>query len=95
MNFKALTEEQRREYAELLFAPLESGTDIKDWARSFLDLELPLEITDPDSINDVCDTVSNLVTNLYQTSNKTANPWTSIVSRGFLFNTFNPGVCRV
>ena len=49
MNFKALTEDQRREYAELMFTPLQCAEDVKDWARSFLDLELPLEITDPDS----------------------------------------------
>src|ERR1019366_5367599 len=49
MNFKILTDDQKREYAELMFTPLESSEQIKDWARSFLDLELPLEITDPDS----------------------------------------------
>ena len=49
MNFKSLTEEQRKEFAELMFTPLESASDVKDWARSFLDLELPLEQTDPDS----------------------------------------------
>lgn len=49
MNFKSLTDDQKREMAELMFAPLECAEDVKDWARSFLDLELPLEITDPDS----------------------------------------------
>lgn len=49
MNFKALTEDQRKEMADLMFTPLQSSSEVKDWARTFLDLELPLEITDPDS----------------------------------------------
>src|ERR1035438_4698512 len=49
MNFKTLTDDQRKEMAELMFAPLNSAEEVKDWARMFLDLELPLEITDPDS----------------------------------------------
>lgn len=49
MNFKSLTEDQRREMSELMFTPLQSSTEVKDWARTFLDLELPLEQTDPDS----------------------------------------------
>lgn len=32
-----------------MFTPLQSSSEVKDWARTFLDLELPLEITDPDS----------------------------------------------
>ena len=48
-DFKSLTDDQKREMAELMFTPLERAEEIKDWARSFLDLELPLEITDPDS----------------------------------------------
>ena len=49
MNFKSLTDDQKREYAELMFSPLNDASEVKDWARSFLDLELPLEQTDPDS----------------------------------------------
>lgn len=35
--------------ADLMFAHLTCAEDVKNWARTFLDLELPLEITDPDS----------------------------------------------
>lgn len=49
MDFKALTDDQKMEMAELMFTPLICADDVKDWARMFLDLELPLEITDPDS----------------------------------------------
>lgn len=57
MNFKSLTPEQQKEYAELMFEPLQCAGDIKDWARSFLDLELPLEITDPGSTSSPLDAI--------------------------------------
>src|ERR1700676_1311742 len=57
MDFKTLTDEQKKEMAELMLTPLSSGQEIKDWARSFLDLELPLEITDPDSTSSPLDAI--------------------------------------
>lgn len=57
MDFKSLTDDQKKEFAELLFMPLESSEEIKDWARSFLDLELPLEITDPGSTSSPLDAI--------------------------------------
>ena len=57
MDFKSLTDDQKREMAELMFTPLERADDIKDWARSFLDLELPLEITDPGSTSSPLDAI--------------------------------------
>lgn len=57
VDFKALTTDQKKEFGELMFAPLECAEDVKDWARSFLDLELPLEITDPDSTSSPLDSI--------------------------------------
>src|ERR1035437_7460694 len=57
MDFKSLTDDQKKEFAEMMFSPLESSEDIKDWARSFLDLELPLEITDPGSTSSPLDSI--------------------------------------
>jgi len=57
MDFKALTEEQKKEYADMMFEPLTCAQDIKDWARAFLDLELPLEITDPGSSSSPLDAI--------------------------------------
>ena len=57
MDFKVLTDDQKREYAELMFTPLESAEEVKDWARSVLDLELPLEITDPGSTSSPLDAI--------------------------------------
>jgi len=57
MDFKSLTDDQKIEMAELMFTPLECADDIKDWARMFLDLELPLEITDPGSTSSPLDAI--------------------------------------
>lgn len=57
MNFKDLTDDQKKEMAELMFEPLNSAEEVKDWARMFLDLELPLEITDPDSTSSPLDSI--------------------------------------
>jgi hypothetical protein len=57
MDFKALTEGQKKDYADMMFEPLTCAQDIKDWARAFLDLELPLEITDPDSTSSPLDAI--------------------------------------
>lgn len=57
VDFRNLTEDQKKEMAEIMLTPLNSSEDIKDWARSFLDLELPLEITDADSNSSPLDAI--------------------------------------
>lgn len=57
MDFKSLTDDQKKEMADLMFEPLTCADDIKDWARMFLDLELPLEITDPGSTSSPLDAI--------------------------------------
>lgn len=49
MNFKDLPERELAQITELMFQKLSSAQEVKDWARFYLDLEIPLEITDPDS----------------------------------------------
>ena len=57
MNFSELTEQEKLKYAELLFSPLSSAQEVKNWAFSFLGLELPLEIVDPDSNSSPLDAI--------------------------------------
>lgn len=57
MQFAAMTNEEKKTHCEMLFAPLESSVKLKDWVRLFLGLELPLEITDPDSTSSPLDAV--------------------------------------
>ena len=57
MNFKALTEDQKMEMADLMFTPLNSSEEVRDWVKSFLDPELPLDITDPGSTSSPLDAI--------------------------------------
>lgn len=57
MQFATLSNEEKKKYCEMLFAPLESSQRLKDWVRGFLGLELPLEITDPDSTSSPLDAI--------------------------------------
>lgn len=57
MRFDELSNQKKDELCEMLFAPLESAERLKDWVRAFLGLELPLEITDPDSTSSPLDAV--------------------------------------
>lgn len=57
MRFENLTNQEKDHYCEMLFAPLDSSQRLKDWVRAFLGLELPLEITDPDSTSSPLDAV--------------------------------------
>lgn len=57
MDFRLSTDEEKKKYCELLFAPLSSAQQLKHWVRAFIGLELPLEITDPDSTSSPLDAV--------------------------------------
>lgn len=55
MDFALLPEEKKQELAKLMLTPLDSAQEIKDWAKAFLDLELPTENTDPASTSNPLD----------------------------------------
>jgi hypothetical protein len=57
MQFTTLTNEEKKKYCDMLFLHLESASQIKDWAWLFLGLELPLEMTDPDSTTTPLDAI--------------------------------------
>lgn len=57
MQFSILSDEEKKHYCEMLFMPLRDAEDLKDWVRAFLELEMPLEITDPDSTSSPLDAV--------------------------------------
>lgn len=87
MDFKSLTDDQKIEMAELMFQPLETSEDIKDWARSFLDLELPLEITDPGSTSSPLDAIWQVY--------RAAKHNTGDVTPGFIFLSCREGMKTV
>jgi len=55
MDFALLEDSKKAEIAKLMLAPLNSAKEIKDWAKFYLDLELPTENTDPDSTSNPLD----------------------------------------
>lgn len=55
MDFALLPDEEKIKYSKLMLSPLNSASDIKDWAKFFLDLEIPTENTDPDSTSNPLD----------------------------------------
>lgn len=57
MDFSTLPIKERKEFAEMMFSPLNSALELKDWVRGFLGLEIPLEITDPDSNSSPLDAI--------------------------------------
>lgn len=73
MRFEELSNEQKKQFSELLFAPLSSAQELKDWVRGFLGLELPLEITDPDSTSSPLDAVWQ-VYNAFKSNSGDVNP---------------------
>jgi hypothetical protein len=56
-DFDTLTHTEKKDLVDMLFTPLESPEAIRDWARSFLDFELPFETTDPDSTSNPLDAI--------------------------------------
>lgn len=56
-SFRNLPLEEKKELATELFRPLDSSQQLKDWAKLFLGLELPLEITDPESTSSPLDAI--------------------------------------
>lgn len=57
MNFETLSLQEKKEWSENLFVHLNSSEELKNWVRLYLGLELPLEITDPDSTSSPLDAV--------------------------------------
>lgn len=57
MNFASLSDSEKKVYADLMFKPLSSVEEVRDWIRFYLDLEIPIEITDPDSTSSPLDAI--------------------------------------
>jgi len=87
VNFKNLSDDQKKEMSELMFSHLQSGEEVKDWARTFLDLELPLEITDPGSTSSPLDAIWQV----YEAAKKNSGD----VSPGFIMLSCREGMKTV
>lgn len=57
MNFENLTDKERSDLANAAFRVLGSAQELRDWVELFLELRIPLEITDPDSNSSPLDAI--------------------------------------
>lgn len=57
MSFQSMSEFDKKEVTKLMFQPLSSAQEIKDWVMFYLGLEIPIEITDPDSTSSPLDAI--------------------------------------
>ncbi len=73
MNFHLLSDTEKQQFSELLFAPITSPQGISDWVRLFLGLELPLEITDPESSSSPLDAIFQIY-NTFRSNSGDRNP---------------------
>jgi len=73
MDCSNLTELEKTEFSKMMFSHLNSSEDVKNWVRLFLDLEIPLEITDPDSNSSPLDAIWQIY-NTFKTNSGDKNP---------------------
>lgn len=73
MDFSEISDQEKAEYAKMMFHRLSSSDDVKNWVKFFLGLEIPLEITDPDSNSSPLDAIWQIY-NTFKTNSGDKNP---------------------
>lgn len=48
-HFKEYSEEEKKEWTDIMFTPLNSADELRDWILTFLGLDMPIGHIDPDS----------------------------------------------
>lgn len=64
MNFKDLTDEEKKQYAELMFQRLSSPQELKNWVMFYLGLDMPIGSVDPDSNSSPIDAMWEIYDNV-------------------------------
>lgn len=73
MNFSELPDEEKLALAKMMFHPLSSTTELRNWVKLYLGLEIPLEITDPDSNSSPLDAIWQIY-HTFKTNSGDTNP---------------------
>jgi hypothetical protein len=73
MDFRLLSEDKKKELSEIMFSPLSSKGELKDWVRLFLNLEIPEDSVDPDSTSSPLDAIFQIY-NTFKTNTGNKNP---------------------
>jgi hypothetical protein len=79
VDFSLLDEKQKQNLASLMLDPLNSAQEVKDWIRTFLDLEIPNENTDEDSTSNPLDSIWYIY-NTFKTNSGDKNPGAVLIS---------------
>lgn len=66
MNFKELSDEEKKAYADLMFQKLSSAQELKDWIMFYLGLDMPMGSVDPDSNSSPVDAMWEIYDNIRQ-----------------------------
>jgi hypothetical protein len=73
MNFKNLSQKEKVEMSDLMFTPVNSATELKDWIKFFLNLEIPDYITDQESTSNPMDAIWSIY-NVFRENSGDVNP---------------------
>lgn len=73
MNFRQISDQDKIKFAQGMFQILESSEDVRNWVRFFLGLDIPLEITDPDSTSSPLDAIWQIY-NTFKNNSGDKNP---------------------
>lgn len=73
MDFRALPDSDKKKFSELMFQHLSSSDELRQWVKLYLGLEIPLEITDPESTSSPLDAIW-LIYNTFKTNTGNKNP---------------------
>jgi hypothetical protein len=73
MNFKNLSDLEKQEMAKIMFTVVDSASDLKDWIKIFLNLEIPDYITDQESTSNPMDAIWSIY-NVFRENSGDVNP---------------------
>lgn len=94
MNFKLLTDEEKKEMADWMLQPLNSAQELKDWIMSFLGLDMPMGHIDPDSNSSPVEAMWEIY-NTIRTNSGEQNPGYIMLSAREGYKTLSASILEV
>jgi intein/homing endonuclease len=73
MDFRNLSNDEKKRLVEVMFTPLSSKEELRDWVRAFLNLEIPEDSVDPESTSSPLDAIWQIY-HTFKTNTGNKNP---------------------
>ncbi len=73
MDFRLLPDSEKKKLSQIMFTPLSSKAELKDWVRAFLNLEIPEDSVDPESTSSPLDAIWQIY-HTFKTNTGNKNP---------------------